>query len=114
MNIELFSDSQIMEQLGKRYDFLRRKKGFTDREIAERAGISTETLHRFRTGQGVSLQNFVRLMRAIGELARLDTVLPEEDTVMPSIPQVKVPKHKVRKSKTRKTINWENDEWEKQ
>lgn len=69
-------DSEIMADVGKRLRALRRDRGMTQSEVADRAGLSRHTLYRAEQGDNPTLMTLVRLLRAYGRLAALDGFIP--------------------------------------
>lgn len=81
MYAELYehSGSDIIRQLGKRYRDYRRRMGFTQKEVAEKSGLSVFTISSFENGSstGVTMASFIRLLRAIDNLEEIEKLLPE-------------------------------------
>ena len=73
------SGSDIIRQLGKRYSDYRKLMGFTQKEVAEKSGLSVFTISSFENGSstGVTLASFLRLLRAIDSLDEIEKLLPE-------------------------------------
>ena len=69
------SPAEISVALGRRIQARRLAHGWTQRELAERAGVALDTLKKFeRTGQ-VSLLRLVRLVIALGGTDELEALL---------------------------------------
>lgn len=76
------TDAEILRELAARIDHLRRQKAYTDRETCERGGVSVRTLVAFRrSNKDITLSSFIRLLRGIGELERLEGLLPPAEPV---------------------------------
>ena len=73
------SGSDIIRQLGKRYSDYRKRMGFTQKEVAEKSGLSVFTISSFENGSstGVTLASFLRLLRAIDSLDEIEKLLPD-------------------------------------
>ncbi len=71
--------SEIIRQLGKRYSVYRKRMGFTQKEVAEKSGLSIFTISSFENGSstGITLASFIRLLRAIDNLEEIEKLLPE-------------------------------------
>ena len=82
MYTELYeqSGSEIIRQLGKRYSDYRKRMGFTQKEVAEKSGLSVFTISSFENGSstGVTLASFLKLLRAIDCLDDIEKLLPEQ------------------------------------
>jgi len=80
MYAELYeqSGSDIIRQLGKRYSDYRKRMGFTQKEVAEKSGLSVFTISSFENGSstGVTLASFIKLLRAIDNLDEIEKLLP--------------------------------------
>jgi len=87
MYTELYeqSGSDIIRQLGKRYSDYRKRMGFTQKEVAEKSGLSVFTISSFENGSstGVTLASFIKLLRAIDNLDEIEKLLP----VLPESPR---------------------------
>ena len=82
MSYRRMTDQEILRDLAERLDHLRRSKAFTDREVAERGGASVRTLVAFRrANKDIALTSFIKLLRGIGELERLEQLLPAAEPV---------------------------------
>ena len=81
MYTELYeqSGSDIIRQLGKRYRDYRKRMGSTQKEVAEKSGLSIFTISSFENGSstGVTLASFIKLLRAIDSLDEIEKLLPE-------------------------------------
>lgn len=73
------SGSDIIRQLGKRFSDYRKRMGFTQKEVAEKSGLSVFTISSFENGSstGVTLASFIKLLRAIDNLDEIEKLLPE-------------------------------------
>ncbi len=98
---EQLSDAQILHELALRVDYLRRQKGLSDRELAERGGLGVRTLVAFRSNnKDITLGTFLHILRGLGELERLDGLLPPaEPTYSPADGGYVAPPKRVRKKR---------------
>lgn len=83
MDYSVMSDEDIIRDLAEQVEKLRIAHHLKETEIEERAGVSRKTLYNFRQGKGVSLKNFVRILRAIGEANRLQRIFPQAKSYSP-------------------------------
>lgn len=82
MTFEHKTDREILAELANRLDFQRRTKGYTDKQTSERGGVSVRTLVAFRGAQkDIAMTSFIKLLRGIGELDRLEELLPPAEPV---------------------------------
>ena len=76
------TDREIMAELGGRLRALRKARGLTLTEVAERATLSRRTVARTEQGDNPRLETLLRLLRVYGRIAALDAFIPEP-TVSP-------------------------------
>ena len=89
------SGSDLIRKLGKRYSDYRKRMGYTQKEVAEKSGLSVFTISSFENGSstGLTLASLIRLLRAIECLEEIEILLPE----LPESPRalfMKQQKHK--------------------
>lgn len=78
------TDEDIIRNLAEKVDSLRIASRLKDSDMEAKAGISRKTLYNFRQGStGISLKNFIKILRALGELDRLERLFPESDSFSP-------------------------------
>lgn len=70
------TDREVMQAIGERLVGLRKARGLTQKEAAERAGLSRSTLHRAEKGDNPTLLTLVRLLRVHGRVAALESFIP--------------------------------------
>ncbi|MBP5675788.1 MAG: helix-turn-helix transcriptional regulator [Bacteroidales bacterium] len=73
------SNHDIVGLLGKEFRSYRLALRLTQKEVAERAGISVMTLVRFESGESssLSLVNYLSLLRVIRKLETIMDTIPE-------------------------------------
>jgi len=71
-------DMAVLAELGERIGRVRLSRNWTQAELAAEAGISKRTLERIEAGQSAQLTSFVRVLRALGLLERLELLLPPD------------------------------------
>jgi len=66
-------------RIGTQVNDLRLLRNLTRAAVAERAGLSVDTVRRLETGvgSGASLDTLIRVLRTLGREAWLDTLAPE-------------------------------------
>ena len=79
---EVASIDAIQTDLGHRIEALRLSRNIQQLQLAAEAGVSRRTITRLESGQSVSLDTLLRVMRALGLTGRLATLLPNP-TVLP-------------------------------
>lgn len=112
MDFSLMSDNEIMAELADRLDLTRRNKTITDEQLIVDGGSNHNTLNRFRSHQGgISLVNFIRLLRGVGALDQLEQLLKVDAGYSPAADvagkQQKEPPKRIRKKRGAKaTVKW--------
>ncbi|MFA7494220.1 MAG: helix-turn-helix transcriptional regulator [Proteiniphilum sp.] len=73
------SGSDIIRELGKKYSDYRKRMKYTQKEVAEKSGLSVFTISSFENGSsaGITLASFIKLLRAIDSLDEIEKLLPE-------------------------------------
>lgn len=74
--MDLRTDQTILEELGERLSAARLAYDLTQAQLANDAGVSKRTVERLESGQSAQLTSFIRVLRALDLLERLDQVLP--------------------------------------
>lgn len=67
--------SDYLELLPQRLRLLRKKAGYSQKELADRSAVSLGSLKRFESSGQISLEAFLRLMHVLGRLEDLEKVL---------------------------------------
>lgn len=74
-----YSIPELIQLLGTRFKDYRMRSNMTQKEVAEQAGLSVNTVHKFENGltPNLSISTFLLLMKAIGCINGLDSLMPE-------------------------------------
>ncbi len=105
-------DDAILSDLALKLDEARRRARLTDEELAQRGGTSRVAIVKLRSGAGgVSLKTFIRILRGLGRLDRLERLFAEEDAYRPSGAQEAIPRKRVRHSRKQPEhgFTWDED-----
>jgi len=73
------SSAAIAAALCKRLEEIRLSKNISQAELAKQAGVSRSTMTRVADGQSVSLDSFIRVVKALGLADHLTTLLPDPE-----------------------------------
>jgi len=60
--------SRALRDIGEDLSTWRKLRGLTAEEVADRAGIASKTVLRLESGRGATLENLLRVTRALGML----------------------------------------------
>ena len=77
VNIEAMTDRAVLEELGRRVQSQRLNANLAQAEVAQKAGVSRRALQNLESGRVCTLSLLIRVLRALGKLGQLDTLLPE-------------------------------------
>ena len=75
-NISVLNSQQIEQRLCKKLESVRLMKNITQAHLADEAGVSRRTISRMENGKGVSLDTFIRVMKALDLTDHLATLVP--------------------------------------
>ena len=75
-----YSAPELVRMLGTRFKDYRLRANMTQKEVAEMAGLSVLTIHRFENGtvRNISLGTFLLLLKSVGCINDLDELMPEQ------------------------------------
>ena len=75
-----YSIPEIVKLLGKRFKDYRMRANMTQKDVAEKAGVSVLTIYRFENGtvNNISLGTFLLLLKSVGSINDLDELMPEQ------------------------------------
>ncbi len=111
MNFEIMTDHEIVVALGRQYDLLRRHKQLQDKDILAASGTSSSVLAKFRSGKGnITLETFVKLMRAVGELDKLESLLVLHEQYSPTKQKTELPERIHKPKNVRSKFKWGDDQ----
>jgi transcriptional regulator with XRE-family HTH domain len=69
-------DRALLAELGQRLARLRLDRNLSQDDLAREAGVSKRTLHRMEHGHSAQMTNWIRVLRALDQLANLEQFLP--------------------------------------
>lgn len=72
------SNEQILKELGQRLKDTRIALSYTQKEMADRAGVSPKTIERIESGENVRIEALVNLLRAMNLLQNMEILVPEQ------------------------------------
>jgi transcriptional regulator with XRE-family HTH domain len=77
MNYTSMTESAILAQMGERLRQERLNQNLTQATLAKMSGTARIVVQRAEGGKGCSLRSFIRLMRTLGKLDQISSLLPE-------------------------------------
>jgi transcriptional regulator with XRE-family HTH domain len=75
--------TRALEHLGKKISLTRRRRQWSQSDLAEQAGTSVSTVRRLEQGDpGTALKHLIAAMTAFGQIDALNALLePSQDTI---------------------------------
>lgn len=70
---------EISMQIAQRHRALRKRQKISQKEMAERSGVSLGSLKRFERSGKISLESLLKLAHLLGRLSDFDKVLVEKE-----------------------------------
>ena len=95
MDFELKTTGEMAQILAKQVRELRLLNKWKRSTMAERSGVSDSSLRRFEQTAKISLENFLKLLSALGRLHEMDDLLHLPSAK--SIDELETQKHKLPK-----------------
>ena len=77
MELNRSSNSFVRSELGSRIRAVRKARGLNQNQLAERAGLSRQTVSIFERGNDVNVDSFLSILRALDLLDALSVAIPE-------------------------------------
>lgn len=71
------SNLAILEEIGNRLKEYRIRKNLQQKELAENAGISLDTIVRMERGSSITTEKFLRILRVLDMLENLEEFIPD-------------------------------------
>ena len=96
MPISLATDEEICRQIIEGCRQKRIALELKQTDLAQRSGLSIATIKGFELGRSVNLTTLIKIMRALGELHRVENLAPEWIVSPKSISMEERPKKKKR------------------
>ncbi|MDA3955341.1 helix-turn-helix transcriptional regulator [Oceanispirochaeta sp.] len=111
MDYSLMKDDEILRDLAEKMDVLRIEKRMKDSDLESAGGISRQLISNFRNGKrSISLKSFIRILRGLGELDRLESLFAETRQYSPLAESVKKQPRRVRDNGNREEdFKWGDD-----
>ncbi|HAR38789.1 MAG: hypothetical protein A2W86_04625 [Bacteroidetes bacterium GWD2_45_23] len=70
------TDKAVMEEMGQRLRSYRKKRKLSQKQLAERTGLSIFTIAQIEQGKAVSLSSLLPVLRELRLLNNLDALIP--------------------------------------
>lgn len=96
----------ILKELGQRIKDIRVARSLTQKELSVQAGVSFSTIVRIENGEGVNIENLMRVMRVIGLLQNFELLVPEQELMPDDILKNKKKRKRVFKKADDNQNDW--------
>lgn len=100
------NNAYILRELGQRLKDIRISRSLTQKELAQDAGVSYNTLIRIENGDGANIENLIRVMRTLGLLQNFDLLIPEQNMTAEEFLYEKPKRQRVSKAKKENRTDW--------
>lgn len=72
------NNENILKELGQRLKDIRIAIPLTQKELAQRAGVSSKTVERVENGENVRITHIINILRTMNLTENLDLLVPEQ------------------------------------
>ncbi len=98
--LELYTQNEIIEILAKKIENSRIRKDITQKELAQKAGITYGSYRNFLDIQKISLKNFLSILHVLGLMSEIEELTKiEKPKTIEELKKSKEVKKRVRKGK---------------
>lgn len=73
------SNTEVIQDIGKRVQERRLQMNYSQLELAEKCGLSLSLIQRIEKGESVSLINFIQVLRMLQLIEGLELLLPKKE-----------------------------------
>ncbi len=77
MDWQIQTENQILERLAKRLKDYRIRKSYTQKELAEKSGVSLASIQKIEQGKSVSFNLMLAVLRSLRLLNNLEALVPD-------------------------------------
>lgn len=111
MNFNLLTNENIIKELGKNYESLRLQKKLSDEDVQKAGGVSIDAIQRLKNGSNINLINFIKILRGLGELDKVQKLLEvkEEFSIQNRDKKPKIKRIFKKKTDTNNDFVWDED-----
>jgi transcriptional regulator with XRE-family HTH domain len=77
MTLSFKTLDELQAVLGERLRALRLSRNFSQRELADKAGVSLRALHNLEAGAGSTIETFLRVLKALNAVDAIEALVPQ-------------------------------------
>lgn len=96
----------ILQELGRRIKDARIAISMTQKEMAQKAGVSEKTVERIEKGENVKIENLLNIFRVLNFLQNIEILIPEQEVLI----EETMDKKRRKRASRKKEIN-DNSDW---
>ncbi len=101
------STTEILTEFGNRVKTLRLSENMTQKELAERAGLSVRTLVNMESGKETSFSTVIAVLQVLNRVESIDLLIPEQETRPNAyLVREKAPERARKKKETKPKTGW--------
>lgn len=72
------NNKAILKEMGRRIKEIRISRSITQQELSQSAGVSFSTMVRVENGEGVNIENYMKILRVLELLPNFELLIPEQ------------------------------------
>lgn len=96
----------IIKELGMRIKQYRISLSITQKELADKCGVSVSTVVRIESGDDSIFMNYIKLLNGLGLTQNLDILIPEQQPDFKAIFEKKGVRQRVKSNTSKENPNW--------
>jgi predicted transcriptional regulator len=105
------TDQEIISDIAKKINILRRTKALMVKDVASKGGVSIPVIAKFESKTNdIKISTFIKILRGIGELEQLENILSIDSSYSPIEEDTTPLPKRIRRKKIIETdFTWEED-----
>lgn len=96
----------ILVELGRRIRDVRISRSITQQVLSQNAGVSFSTVVRVENGEGVNIENYMKILRNLDLLSNFDLLIPEQQPTPEELFKGKPKRQRASKQKKAREWKW--------
>lgn len=100
------NNKAILKELGCRIKDVRIARSTTQQELSQKAGVSFSTVVRVENGEGVNMENYMKILRVLDLLSNFDLLIPEQQPSLAELFKGKPKRQRASKQKKEREWKW--------
>lgn len=104
------NNKTILKELGRRIKDIRIGRSITQQELSQNAGVSFSTVTRVESGEGVNIENYMKILRILELLHNFDFLVPEQQPTPEELFKGKPKRKRASRQKREREWKWGDEE----